>query len=259
MSELQISLLFIGIAVVVAVVAYNGWQQRQYRRKFGKAFQHRHADVLSPGAAAKTFPEKIITVNPADQTPATPEIPAFPAADAPSEYSPAPVPDDNCVLPDAATDYIATLTVKRPVGADALARLWQQRFDFGKNIYVCGLNAVSGAWEKVIAEGRHAYSQFTLALQLVNRAVPTRMLTLSVSTAPTARRYWMHTCLKTSTRCAKYPVGGYGSIMRSGHMTRWEACRQRYTASRSPRRKALLLNCLLDGGAYANRPNSSLL
>ena len=172
MSELQFSLLFVGIAVVVAVYAYNGWQQRQYRRKLGSAFQHRHADVLAPGAAEKTFPEKSITVNAADQTPANPEIPACDAMDAVSEFSPAPVPDDNCVLPDAATDYIATLTVKRPVTADVLARLWQQRFDFGKNIYVCGLNAASGAWEKVIAEGRYSYSQFTLALQLVNRAGP---------------------------------------------------------------------------------------
>jgi putative transposase len=35
-------------------------------------------------------------------------------------------------------------------------------------------------------------------------------------------------------------------------MTRWEACRQRYTASRSSRRKILLLNRLLDGEAYAS-------
>ena len=151
MSELQISLLIIGIAGVVAVYGYNGWQQRQYRRKFGTLFKHRPQEV--------------------NQTPATSQAPVFAADKAPDEIPPS-AADDNCMLLDAATDYIAMLTVKRPVSADALARLYKQRFDFGKNMYVCGLNAANGEWEKVIAEGRYSYSQFKLALQLVNRAGP---------------------------------------------------------------------------------------
>lgn len=150
MSELQSSLLIIGIAVVLAVYAYNAWQQRQYRRKPGTIFKHRQQE--------------------AKQTPASEAL--APVADmTPSEIPPA-AADNNCALLDDATDYIATLTVRLPVGADALARLWNQRFDFGKNIYICGLNAANGTWEKVIAEGRDSYSQFNLALQLVSRAGP---------------------------------------------------------------------------------------
>ncbi len=39
MSELQKSLLMIGLGVIIAVYVYGWWQQRSYRRKFGTAFK----------------------------------------------------------------------------------------------------------------------------------------------------------------------------------------------------------------------------
>jgi len=78
--------------------------------------------------------------------------------------------DAVCVLLDKETDYIAVISPKSPVGADTLTLLWQQRFDFGKSVHVCGLSAASGEWEKVIAESPLAYTSFKLALQLVNRS-----------------------------------------------------------------------------------------
>ena len=168
MSELQTSLLIIGIAVVIAVYGYSWWQQRQYRRRFGAAFQPHRKDALY----------HVSTERPAD------ELLAEPAADtlvdemeealhmAPSHGNPlhAQVVDGVCALLDEATDYIAVLPLKSPGSANALEPLWQQRFDFGKNVHVCGLNAASGAWEKVIAESSSSYSRFKLALQLVDRS-----------------------------------------------------------------------------------------
>ena len=46
MSELQISLISIGLVVILMICIYNWWQQRQYRRKFREAFQHKHEDAL---------------------------------------------------------------------------------------------------------------------------------------------------------------------------------------------------------------------
>src|SRR3990172_8769828 len=46
MSELQIALLTIGLAAIVAVYAFGWWQQRRYRRKFGAAFKASHVDAL---------------------------------------------------------------------------------------------------------------------------------------------------------------------------------------------------------------------
>jgi hypothetical protein len=64
------------------------------------------------------------------------------------------------------------------VGADALQAMWQRRFDFGKNVNVCGLNADSGSWEKVIAESHVIYSAFRLGLQLSNRSGAVNMARL---------------------------------------------------------------------------------
>lgn len=164
MSELQISLLGIGIAVVLAVYIYNWWQQRQYRRKFGAAFKHRHEDALYYSAVEE--------IN--DELPVETVEQALPVNAEHVNVVPAGTqrgfPADACVLPDENTDYIAVITPKTPTGANSLTLLWQQRFDFGKSVCVCGLSAMSGEWVKVIADSPVAYTSFKLALQLVNRS-----------------------------------------------------------------------------------------
>ncbi len=53
MSELQISLLAIGIVAVLAVYGYSAWQQREYRRRFGATFNQNYGDALyTTGAPA---------------------------------------------------------------------------------------------------------------------------------------------------------------------------------------------------------------
>ena len=46
LSELQISLIAIGIVVVLCVVFFNWMQQRHYRRGAEEAFGSKHEDVL---------------------------------------------------------------------------------------------------------------------------------------------------------------------------------------------------------------------
>ncbi len=54
MSDLQVSLIIIGIIVIAGVVVFNWMQQLSYRRKVEEAFEHKHDDVLlNPGAANK--------------------------------------------------------------------------------------------------------------------------------------------------------------------------------------------------------------
>ncbi|MEO6422714.1 MAG: cell division protein ZipA C-terminal FtsZ-binding domain-containing protein [Candidatus Nitrotoga sp.] len=161
MSELQISLLGIGIAVVLVIFIYNWWQQRQYRRKFSAVFKHRHEDALYRHA------EEIQT----DELPVeTVEQPVPTVNILPNESQNGFTVDPLCALLGEETDYIAVISPKSPVRSDALALLWQKRFDFGKSVHVCGLNAESGEWEKVIADSLLAYTSFKLALQLVNRS-----------------------------------------------------------------------------------------
>ncbi len=161
MSELQISLLAIGIAVVLAVYGYSWWQQRQYRRQYGAAFRHGHEDALYRNAPEKTAGE-ILTEATLSQS-----LPAGPEANLAVERR---CGSRECSLLDAATDYIAVLTFSSPVSAHVLEPLWQQRFDFGKGVHVCGLNVTSNIWEKVIPESLPSYYAFKLALQLVDRS-----------------------------------------------------------------------------------------
>ncbi|MDP1557808.1 MAG: cell division protein ZipA C-terminal FtsZ-binding domain-containing protein [Nitrosomonas sp.] len=46
LSDLQISLIIIGIIIIAGVMAFNWVQQARYRRKVQKAFDHEHEDVL---------------------------------------------------------------------------------------------------------------------------------------------------------------------------------------------------------------------
>ena len=155
MSELQISLLGIGIAVIVAVYLYNFWLQRQYQRRFGDAFKQQE-DVLYNAVAQKNL-DALMEV-------------AEPVQLSPTEKPRVNAPDEVCNLLDEATDYIVEVIPISMARADALASLWQRRFDFGKNVNACGQNAVTGNWEKVIADSHASYSAFRLGLQLANRS-----------------------------------------------------------------------------------------
>lgn len=145
MSELQLSLLVIGAAVVAAVYGYGAWQQRQYRRRFGSAFSQPQADALY--AARSGDGTKEVTAG----------LAAGQAA---------------CSTLDEDFDYIVELTLPGPMRASVLAPLWQQRFDFGKSVTVCGRTGEGQPWERVVAEGLPTYIAFRLSLQLVDRGGP---------------------------------------------------------------------------------------
>lgn len=167
MSELQISLLVIGVVVVLAVYGYSWWQQRQYRRRYGEAFQPHREDALYHAATDNSAAEKSVDeiLEEAVTEEALPSEPTQAGVTGERRRCPR-----DCALLDAATDYIAVLKLENPENAHVLAPLWQQRFDFGKSVNICGLKAVGGAWEKVVAESKAPYSAFRLALQLADRS-----------------------------------------------------------------------------------------
>lgn len=179
MSELQISLLAIGIAVVLAVYVYSWWQQRKFRRRFGAAFKQAHEDALY-----RTAMENPVVEESAKELVAGQLEPSLPVDPLPGEALPVdpprvPATDGVCALLDASTDYIAVLTFDVPAGADTLALLWQKRFDFGKSVHACGLNETTGAWEKVIPDSHLFYAAFKLSLQLADRSGPVSEVRLS--------------------------------------------------------------------------------
>jgi len=59
MSELQISLIAIGIVVVMGVILFNWLQQRRYRRHAEEAFGQKHEDVLLRAVTPAANDERI--------------------------------------------------------------------------------------------------------------------------------------------------------------------------------------------------------
>jgi FtsZ-interacting cell division protein ZipA len=154
MSELQIGLLSIGILLVVAVYLYGFWQQRGYRNKFGSSYKSSHEDALykSNSAAADALLDEDV------------------AALGHHEPQRATIGDDIVELLNPATDYVVSINLKVPLSSDVLAPLWEQRFDFGKSVNACGLNASTQNWERLIPESLPAYNAFKIGLQLADRS-----------------------------------------------------------------------------------------
>jgi hypothetical protein len=159
MSELQAVLLAIGFCAIFAVYAFGWWQQRQHRRKFGETFKVSHADALyqetgagqARGAALADLADGPAGMNvPASGTAAT-------------------FLDEPCALLDMRSDFIIELRLEEASPAAALGGFWQRKFDFGKQVHVCGMALNSTQWERAIAESQTLYSRFRIALQLVDR------------------------------------------------------------------------------------------
>jgi len=112
MSSLQLGLIVAGILLVLAVVIYNRWQERQVRRRIAAAFRHSDDEPEAPGTAA---PE--VRVEPTLRTShardgtfdETATQPAEPPAGATPVYRPGPRGDDNPALAPPWTDGGASL------------------------------------------------------------------------------------------------------------------------------------------------------
>ncbi|MBI4807791.1 MAG: hypothetical protein HY799_02415 [Nitrosomonadales bacterium] len=152
MSELQISLLAIGLIVVAGIFLYGQWQQWRYRRSIGTRFHDRSTEVVPP-AQQQTEPDAEERKDPLTAASTTTDT-----------------ADEVCALLNDATDYVATLLLKSPLSSDTLEILWQRRFDFGKSVNVCGLNNSSSLWERMIPDSPQTYRAFRMGLQLVDRS-----------------------------------------------------------------------------------------
>ena len=58
MTDLQASLIGIGVAIVVGVIAYNKWQEYRARKHVERAFSDPVDDVLMKTGTAESFPQR---------------------------------------------------------------------------------------------------------------------------------------------------------------------------------------------------------
>jgi len=165
MSELQLGLIGIGAAVLVAVIAYNKWQESKLNRRGDEFFGSRHQDVLLAGDAADARTRR--TAGRADEQEAESDDSVEHTlgdvdAAAPSE-SAQPILDE-------AVDFIIDIECDEEVGGDAVASAIANHISPGSHpIYWEGLNSTSAgeAWEP--GEERGRYETIRLGLQLAAR------------------------------------------------------------------------------------------
>ena len=167
MTDLQISLLGIGAVVVVAVVLYNGYQQRQLRKRLGEAFGEPHQDVLLGEGRTATPAARI-----------EPQMDGAPSGPVPT---PAPRPPAPRAMPDAppslanideAIDCIASLSSETPLTAAQVAEVLSGVASCGRSWRAAGFNSGSGRWEEVNRAVTGQYTRLRLALQMANRGGP---------------------------------------------------------------------------------------
>jgi FtsZ-interacting cell division protein ZipA len=176
MSDLQFGLLAIGAVVVIAVLAFNKWQEVRFRREAEGSLKSRHDDVLmgaakepaaAPGAPAAPAerPQSAHRgehggerIEPTFDSSETGTVPAVRAA---SEEPLLTEPIDFIVTVEAAEDIDGEALVE--AAAAPLA-------GFSKPVRLEGFNAAEAKWEPLRPDVR--YTLMRAALQLVDRRGP---------------------------------------------------------------------------------------
>jgi hypothetical protein len=170
-SDLQLGLLGIGVIVVVAVIAYNKWQELKLKRRAEEAFSAGHRDVLFTGrgdaADEASIPVSSVPVADAAQRVEHTLGEAGAAVATATEESPTARP---AAMLDAAVDYIIGLDCARPVTGADLAHHARGLVDEAlvKPVHWEAFDETRDAWRAIAQEGH--YRRLRVGLQLANRA-----------------------------------------------------------------------------------------
>ena len=191
MSDLQLSLLAIGVLVIVGVIVFNWWQERGYRKMAQQRFQSQGEDVLFRNTLANTPPfENRPTEDRAPETRIEPVVSAMdeavpdevlvepviePAHAEPSYAEPPRTVDADASLPpqmDSAIDFIVRLELAEPVSAEDVRTALAGVQTFDKPSRWLGRIA-SGEWLDVTdARPSAEFNVVCGALQLADRSGP---------------------------------------------------------------------------------------
>ncbi|MCB1891999.1 MAG: ZipA [Rhodocyclaceae bacterium] len=181
MSDLQLSLIGLGVALVAGVFAYNKWQERKHRKMAESVFRGNHPDVLlgrkqsdpaendgsaelriEPGTKASAQDGEVDT----GQATAHSELPA-------TEESECDAREPSEALADPAIDCVVRFESAERIGGAYLWQAQHQAMDrLTKPLCWCGLNEHTGAWERLTANGSGDYRRLRVALQLADRRGP---------------------------------------------------------------------------------------
>jgi hypothetical protein len=164
MSDLQIGLLMLGVLVVAGVVAFNWYQERQFRRRAEQTFAGKHDDVL--------FARKSTVAAVAAPPPDThEEVRIEPRMDARGEDGVGGGLPSQSGLPQPGIDYIVEIRAGEIIPAEQLAQLRRTLATLGRIINFSGFDFRSKSWQPLALDGAR-YTSVRAALQLVDRSGP---------------------------------------------------------------------------------------
>ncbi|MGH8600576.1 MAG: hypothetical protein ACRET1_07920, partial [Burkholderiales bacterium] len=190
MSDLQLSLVIIGIVVIAGVWSFNWYQERRYRRRVEEAFETPRDDVLLDGheaepPAAARAPERIEPqferVEPQWHPDAAAEVDE-PPTPAPPEVAPEPAPVAAATsYPDVdpGIDFIAEIIGDGLLAEEAISELRSRISGLSKPVRCFGYDAERSEWHDLMHGTPAPVAQLCLAIQLVNRAGPINHVQLS--------------------------------------------------------------------------------
>lgn len=184
MSDLQISLIIIGIIIIAGVALFNWVQQLRYRRKIKAAFDHEHDDVLLDKVDISNTNKRIepklnksvlseIQTDLAEQTSPTENEQKVPTAST-----------DNPSLPDfdSKSNYIVNINSGSTIPYTQISTLLQKEFIFGKPLYWLGQKQKNEPWEEITIDNNlenNSYVYLKGCLQLADRSGPISEINLS--------------------------------------------------------------------------------
>ncbi len=182
MSDLQLGLIVVGIVVVVAVYAFNRFQELQLRRRVESRFAQRPDDVLmheAPAAVPAAEDERIEPrfepqasgPAPAEHVPEAPVVePQAQAAVRREQPSAPPQPAAPAAAPaQAPIDYVCSIDAAEPIAPAALEAFAKAANAIGKPAAVYGWNAHGADWVALPFKGSAAVTRVQASVQLADR------------------------------------------------------------------------------------------
>ena len=161
MSDLQLSLLVIGVVVVVATYFFNRIQERKYRRKSESTFRNELQDVLLESQSAAA---------PVDGR-VEPQLSVSALAEKDTALEkPAAAPDKAAVALDSEIMFIAELSRSEAFPPDVVKTLLKYLLEFGRRVICVGYLEKNASWEKLDEAVEAKFTRIKVGLQLADRS-----------------------------------------------------------------------------------------
>lgn len=170
MSDLQLGLLMLGALIVIAVVGFNWWQERQFRGRAEASFPQQHGDVLLEQTRAA--PPRVAAASkapPEDDLDARIEPRIEPRVEAPQAAFEEPAQTDAALDDQPGIDYVGEIRAGEFVAPARLGELRQLLAALDRKITLTGMDYQTRSWQPLVIDNAR-YTSIRAALQLVDRS-----------------------------------------------------------------------------------------